>query len=626
MKRKIKNIIMIALLVLLISLNIFTIYLAKEGSSVKINQNNNVNMVKPDESNSNLDANDNSTSSNTPPSMNGDNTNSGDSSNTPPAKPEEDNKDTQNNSSSNNQNNTSSDNQNSNTKENQNGQGSNSQGSDVPSMPSGNMTCMTEENSIDTIYYISFITLSLGISLLVMYLVMSRFNKKSLKETLKGDKLIIYVLSVIILTSVLSVSSLAVANKLSNSNTQNASNNMNNVNESKSANANAKKEVSTSETLDGTYKSSSSDESALIVKNGATLTLKGATVNKSSGDSTNLENSEFYGVNAGILVQKSSTAKISNTTITTNAKGSNAVFATGEDAKIYINDSKITTSGSASSRGLDATYGGYIKADSIEVKTEGASSASLATDRGEGTVIASNSSLETNGQGSPLIYSTGDISVTNVTGKANNSQAVVIEGKNSASVTNSTLVASASPNRKEVDQAGVMIYQSMSGDASEGLGVFTAKDSSIKIATDSSYYKTAPMFFVTNTKAKINLTNTKLSYGSSTLLSVKGTSEWGNSNSNGGDVTLNASKQTLKGNIEVDNISTVTINLKNKSSYEGMINNDNSAKKVNLVIDKTSTIKLTGDTYVTKLTDKDTSYSNIDFNGYKLYVNGKSIN
>lgn len=57
-----------------------------------------------------------------------------------------------------------------------------------------------------------------------------------------------------------------------------------------------------------------------------------------------------------------------------------------------------------------------------------------------------------------------------------------------------------------------------------------------------------------------------------------------------------------------------------------MINNDNRAKKVNLVIDKTSTIKLTGDTYVTKLTDKDTSYSNIDFNGYKLYVNGKSIN
>ena len=33
-----------------------------------------------------------------------------------------------------------------------------------------------------------------------------------------------------------------------------------------------------------------------------------------------------------------------------------------------------------------------------------------------------------------------------------------------------------------------------------------------------------------------------------------------------------------------------------------------------------------GDSYITELEDKDTTYSNINFNGYKLYVNGKSIN
>lgn len=37
-------------------------------------------------------------------------------------------------------------------------------------------------------------------------------------------------------------------------------------------------------------------------------------------------------------------------------------------------------------------------------------------------------------------------------------------------------------------------------------------------------------------------------------------------------------------------------------------------------------IKLTGDSYVTSLEDDDTTYSNIDFNGYKLYVNGVAIN
>ena len=58
--------------------------------------------------------------------------------------------------------------------------------------------------------------------------------------------------------------------------------------------------------------------------------------------------------------------------------------------------------------------------------------------------------------------------------------------------------------------------------------------------------------------------------------------------------------------------------------YEG--NSNNKAKSIKLVLDKTSKIKLTGDSYVSSLDDSDTSYSNIDFNDYKLYVNGKAIN
>ncbi len=51
---------------------------------------------------------------------------------------------------------------------------------------------------------------------------------------------------------------------------------------------------------------------------------------------------------------------------------------------------------------------------------------------------------------------------------------VVIEGKNSATVTDSNLNASGKENRGDTDQAGIMIYQSMSGDAGEGTGTFTA--------------------------------------------------------------------------------------------------------------------------------------------------------
>ena len=68
------------------------------------------------------------------------------------------------------------------------------------------------------------------------------------------------------------------------------------------------------------------------------------------------------------------------------------------------------------------------------------------------------------------------------------------------------------------------------------------------------------------------------------------------------------------------------MNLSKKLSYIGTINCDNTAKNIELLLDKTSKIKLTGDSYVTKLTNSDSQNSNIDFNGHKLYVNGVAVN
>ena len=93
------------------------------------------------------------------------------------------------------------------------------------------------------------------------------------------------------------------------------------------------------------------------------------------------------------------------------------------------------------------------------------------------------------------------------------------------------------------------------------------------------------------------------------------------------NIQLNSfSSKKVKGNIVVDSISTLEFSLKNSSSYEETINKDKTAKSIKLTLDKSSKIKLTVDSYVTSLTDEDTTYSNIDFNGYKLYVNGNAIN
>lgn len=132
---------------------------------------------------------------------------------------------------------------------------------------------------------------------------------------------------------------------------------------------------------------------------------------------------------------------------------------------------------------------------------------------------------------------------------------------------------------------------------------------------------------VTNTTATINLINNKITNNDSkgNFLSVQKDS-CGNSGFNGGDVTLNMTNQEADGDIVIGSISTLTMNLKEKSLFNGKINSENSAKSIKLVLDKKSKIKLTGDSYISSLEDEDRSYDNIDFNGYKLYVNGTAIN
>lgn len=594
-KRLIRNIVMILAAAALCAAMVFTYKAQIPDNTVAPNQN--------------MGQSTQAQSGQNPPSDSGSNQSA------PPSKPNE-NGENKSGSSDNSNNNNSTDNSKSDSQSSSPKQGGDSS-HQPPSLPTNN----SANSGSNTALYILFGIESIALVAIIAYLIMSGMNKKGLNATLKGNKrLLAFVLAVLIAGGGLTAGDLFLSNKMRGGNSA-APNG-----QTQSADASGATEVNGEQTLSVAYTSTKSDENAILIQDGGNATVSGATVTK-SGDSTNTENSEFYGINAAVLTTKGSTATIKNSKITTSAKGANAVFSTGEDSKVYISDSAVISTGESSARGLDATYGGYIEADNVTVSTKGNSCAALATDRGEGTVTAKSSELSTAGTGSPIIYSTGNISISDTKGSASNSQMVVVEGKNSAAVTDSALTCSGKGNRgtdNKTDSCGVMIYQSMSGDAGTGEGTFTSKNSTLTISSDSDYYKSAPMFFVTNTDASINLTDTKLSYGSDILLSAKGTSEWGNSGSNGGNVTLTAKNQTLKGNITADKISTVTIKMAS-SDYTGTINGDNSAEKISLTLDSNSKIKLTGDSYVTSLSDSDSNYSNIDLNGYTLYVNGKAL-
>ena len=454
--------------------------------------------------------------------------------------------------------------------------------------------------------------------LAVTYLIMSKFGSKTLAETFYGAKPTAIYAVVNVVGTILLVCALVLSSNALLFNNTTPTNNTSQITTEGVVDVSDSQELS-KKTLSAT----SSDESAIVVNDGGSLNATGLTISK-SGESSNTENSEFYGLNAAVLVQKGSEATIKDTTIETNATGANAIFSTGENAIINVSNTKITTTGD-SSRGLDATYGGTINANKVTITTSSQHCAAVATDRGEGTVTVKNSTLNTNGKGSPCVYSTGTISVSNSKGTATDSSCAVIEGKNSITL-NNTKLTSYGVGRVDdgIDNCGVMIYQSMSGDASEGTGTFSATDSTLTISKKSKVYKTSPMFFITNTDAMINLENTKLNYGSNQLVTVSGNDgEWGSQGSNGGNLTFNATNQTLNGNISVDNISTASFVLKS-STLTSTINSENNAKEVNLSLDSSSKWVVTGDSYVTTLTLENNDLSLIEDNGYTIYYDASA--
>lgn len=350
------------------------------------------------------------------------------------------------------------------------------------------------------------------------------------------------------------------------------------------------------------------DQNAFIGKNKAVIDIENSVFDK-TGDTTSDDNSNFRGQNAVVLGIEGSQINIKGSNITSNSKGSNAVFATGEGSVINVENTNIHTK-SDSSRGLDATYKGTVNGKNLTITTEGAHSATLATDRGEGTITAEAAKLTTSGEGSPVIYSTGNIMVNNVNGVANNSEIGVVEGKNSITLTNSNVTG--------YKDNGFMLYQSFSGDAENGIARLKAENNTL------TTHATGAFLYVNNTTAEVDLSNNAISMpNTSTLVKAAADSRWGKTGENGGHLTLRTSNQELSGNIMADSISTIALDMTNGSSLVGAVNTDNTAKEVTVKLSKDSNWILTGDSYVKSLNNEDTTGSNIHLNGYKLVVADK---
>ena len=378
-------------------------------------------------------------------------------------------------------------------------------------------------------------------------------------------------------------------------------------------------------TEDGTYSSTSysstgDDENALRV-DGATVTLDSVTVDKSAGSSSNTEDGDFYGQNAALLATNGANVTIKNATVNSSAQNGNGIFSYGTGTTVNVSDSTITTTAD-NSGGIQTTGGGTTNATNLTVNTSGNSAAAIRSDRGGGTVVVDKGTYTSNGYNSPAVYSTADVTVSNATLTANNSESLVIEGKNSIKLNNCDVsgnMSSTEGSSSDENVHNVMIYQSMSGDAEVGTSEFDMTGGSL---TGNN----GDMFYITNTHSIINLSNVDITNKNADayLMCVTGNSAargWGKAGANGAQVEFTASNQTLNGDIAVDTVSTLNMTLTDSSDFTGTINIIDNAQNGTAVdnnavvtIDSDSTWTLTGNCTVTSLENNGT----INFNGHTI--------
>lgn len=338
----------------------------------------------------------------------------------------------------------------------------------------------------------------------------------------------------------------------------------------------------TSETL-----SSSTQYYNVVQVTNGTLTMTDCTLSK-TGDGSSGDNSSFYGNNSTIYAGAASSTNYSSTTAGSNAKivvnncsvtssslGANAVFATN-GASIEVNGITIVNNSNVS-RGLHCTYMGSITATDVDITTNGATSSTIATDRGSGTVTVTGGTATANGSRSAVLYSTGNITATNLTGTSAVGEIAVIEGDNSITMTNCTMKSGSS-------ERGLLMMQSGSGDAEGSNPEMTITGGSLT-TTDTS----APLLEVaTDVTATCTLSGVTVDAGSGVLMYVMSDSQWSSSGA--------------VGNLILDN-----------GAYSGTVKYD-SGYTANVTVNSGATWNLTANTSICELVNNGT----INKNGYTL--------
>ena len=369
-----------------------------------------------------------------------------------------------------------------------------------------------------------------------------------------------------------------------------------------------------------TIESTGTDENAALISSGASVTLDNDTITRTSEDSKGGDNSSFYGVGAAVLATDG-TAYVKDGSVTTDAAGGAGLFAYG-DGTVYASGTTVKTTQDTSG-GVHVAGGGTLYGWDLNVETNGESSAAIRSDRGGGTMVIDGGTYVSNGVGSPAIYSTADIAVSNASLTANGSEAICIEGLNSIHLYDCDLTGNMSDLDQNDNTWTVILYQSMSGDSEVGNSTFQMNGGSLTSGNGG-------VFYTTNTESTITLSNVDITYNDDNEFFLQCTGNtnqrgWGQSGANGADCHFTGISQDMQGNVIWDSISNLDFYLTEGSSLTGAVVDDESyageggAGYCNVYVSADSTWTVTGDSTVSSLENEGTI---IDSEGKTVTIQG----
>jgi autotransporter-associated beta strand protein len=356
-----------------------------------------------------------------------------------------------------------------------------------------------------------------------------------------------------------------------------------------------------------TNSTSAADQSGIYVYNSGALTV-GAVKTTTSGSASSSDNSDKYGINAGVLAGNSTTkgtVVITDGVIVTSGSVANGLFATYSGSSVTMLGGSINCSG-LNAHGVDVTWGGSITLSNVTVVTSNANASAIATDFGGGYVTMTGGSAlaaaTAPGSHSAAVYSTGVITVKNATVTSLADCGGVIDGANSIILTNTAMTGTVE---------GIKLWKTA---PASGAATVILNGGALTASSGDGFYVTG----TTGNAALGNITvesNATVTASTGNILKVDSSSA----------ATLTVNAATLAGNFVTDSTSTINALLQTNTTMTGAVNAVATGTD-NLTIDSTSAWNVTSNSMLTSLTNAGTINGPGTVTATTLILQGGAIN